>query len=458
MRNKRIRLIQEGVDGEGPVIYWMNRDQRADDNWALLLSQDFAIRHKRKFFVVFCFTPIYLQASYRAYHFMLSNFKEVESKLSLLNIPFILLEGEASSALPQFIHKSKASTLFTDFNPLRIKKEWLDQLKRNINIPIYEVDAHNIVPCWEASPKKEYSAHTFRPKILKKIADFLISFPPLKFHPFNEDSISSKISPESLLRKYKYLKQEIPKFLQKPGYVSGMEQLQRFIHTKLHLYNEYRNDPTKDCLSDLSPFLHFGQISSQRVALTINEYAKNNNKVKAQSDIFLEELIIRKELADNFCFYTPDYDSLNGLPDWGQKTLNEHREDKREFLYSLENLEKSNTHDPLWNACQKDMIFYGKLHGWLRMYWAKKILEWSRSPEEALKNAIYLNDAYEIDGRDPNGYTGIAWSIGGLHDRPWPERKVFGKVRYMNYKGAERKFHVKQYIDEIIATAINDQH
>jgi len=219
--------------------------------------------------------------------------------------------------------------------------------------------------------------------------------------------------------------------------------LKRFIARKLSRYPDERNDPNKDAVSDLSPYLHFGQIAAQRVALEVRKTG-----MKARDD-FLEELIIRRELADNYCFYNQNYDSFQGFPEWAQKTLDEHRQDQREYLYALKRFESAQTHDDLWNAAQLEMVKRGKMHGYLRMYWAKKILEWTRSPEEAQKIALYLNDKYELDGRDPNGYVGVAWSIGGVHDRAWPSRPVFGKIRYMSYNGCRSKFNVPAYIDKI---------
>ena len=196
-------------------------------------------------------------------------------------------------------------------------------------------------------------------------------------------------------------------------------------------------------LSNLSPYLHFGQISAQRVALIVNGLG---NHPSAES--FLEELIVRRELSDNFCYYNSDYDSFKGFPEWAKKTLNDHKKDEREFVYTLKKFEEAKTHEDLWNAAQMQLVNTGKLHGYMRMYWAKKILEWSKSPEEALKIAIYLNDKYELDGRDPNGYTGCAWAIGGVHDRAWAERPVYGKIRYMNRNGAKRKFDIEKYISK----------
>jgi Deoxyribodipyrimidine photo-lyase type II (EC 4.1.99.3) len=164
----------------------------------------------------------------------------------------------------------------------------------------------------------------------------------------------------------------------------------------------------------------------------------------------LEELIVRRELSDNFCFYNASYDSLKGFPLWAKATLHDHRKDPRAYSYTLKELENAQTHDELWNAAQREMTLKGKMHGYLRMYWAKKILEWTETPVQALRIAIYLNYKYELDGRDPNSYTGIAWCIGGVHDRPWKEREIFGKIRYMSYRGMHSKFNVSEYITKVI--------
>ena len=228
----------------------------------------------------------------------------------------------------------------------------------------------------------------------------------------------------------------------KPGELAASKLFKDFLENRFDRYAEDRNDPNKNALSNLSPYLHFGQISAQRVALTVQQFFQKNPSAEA----FLEELIVRRELSDNFCYFNPKYDSFNGFHDWAKQTLNQHRKDKREFVYSIEEFEEAKTHEDLWNAAQKELIITGKMHGYMRMYWAKKILEWSKSPEEALRIAIYLNDKYELDGRDPNGYVGCAWSIGGVHDRAWAERQVFGKIRYMNRNGAARKFDLNSYI------------
>jgi deoxyribodipyrimidine photo-lyase len=228
-----------------------------------------------------------------------------------------------------------------------------------------------------------------------------------------------------------------------PGEREGQKALKNFVRRSLSLYGEKRNDPGQQGQSHLSPYLHFGQVSAQRVAL---EVLKSDAGREAKES-FLEELIVRRELADNFCFYNPLYDRFEGFPQWAKKTLNEHRNDSRRYLYSSKVFEQGGTHDDLWNAAQREMVKRGKMHGYMRMYWAKKILEWTESPEKALAIAIYLNDRYELDGRDPNGYAGISWSIGGVHDRAWTEREIFGKVRFMSYNGCRSKFDIKAYIE-----------
>ena len=225
-----------------------------------------------------------------------------------------------------------------------------------------------------------------------------------------------------------------------PGESGASKTLRNFLETKLSRYDTDRNDPNRDGQSNLSPYLHFGQIGASRVALEVMQSMQD-------AGAFLEELIVRRELSDNFCYYNQNYDNVQGFPDWARSTLEEHARDRREYLYKLEELERGKTHDDLWNAAQLEMVQRGKMHGYMRMYWAKKILEWTESPAEALRAVIYLNDRYELDGRDPNGYVGAAWSLGGVHDRAWKERAIYGKVRYMSYNGSKRKFDVQAYID-----------
>jgi deoxyribodipyrimidine photo-lyase len=228
----------------------------------------------------------------------------------------------------------------------------------------------------------------------------------------------------------------------KGGTSQAKKLLTKFIKSKLDKYPVLRNDPTQNYESNLSPYIHFGQISPVYIALKVKQ---TNSPGK---DAFLEQLIVRRELAHNLVYYNKNYYKYQILPAWAKTTLNFHKKDKRQYIYTLEQFELAQTHDPAWNAAQTQMVITGKMHNYMRMYWGKKIIEWSRTPEEAFDIALYLNNKYELDGRDPNGFTGILWCF-GMHDRPWPERHVFGKVRYMNFAGLKRKFDVQKFIDSV---------
>ncbi|RJR20026.1 MAG: deoxyribodipyrimidine photo-lyase [Nitrospiraceae bacterium] len=443
MTDNRARLVQEGKTIEGPVLYWMSRDQRMQDNWALCSAQHLALKQKVPLVAAFCLVPQFLGATIRQYGFMLRGLEELEAGLGKKLIPFILLTGAPDREIPRLVKKIGASCLITDFDPLKIKREWKQTVADRIDIPFYEVDAHNIVPCWTASPRQEYAAYTFRPKMRKLLPEFLQDIPLLINHPFafkgmreiiNWKKVRSSLRVDNTVEEVDWLK---------PGEKAAKTMLRDFVKKKLPGYDKKRNDPTVDGQSNLSPYLHFGQISAQRIAIEVHSSpAPGNDK-----DAFLEELIVRRELSDNFCFYNTDYDSVEGFPSWARESLDKHSRKPREYIYSTEQFEHALTHDELWNAAQLEMVTKGKMHGYMRMYWAKKILEWTGSPEKAMEVAIYLNDRYELDGRDPNGYTGIAWSIGGVHDRAWNERRVFGKIRYMSYNGCKGKFDVKRYIE-----------
>jgi deoxyribodipyrimidine photo-lyase len=432
----------------GPVLYWMSRDQRISGNWGLHFASEEARKRNVPIIVVFCLTKQFLSARDSHFQFMLEGLFELRVELKKFNIPFVLLQDSADRALAKFINDTGTGMLVTDFDPLLIKQSWQKSVEKQISIPFYEVDSHNIIPCRHVSDKAEYAAYTLRPKINRMLLEFLMEIPELKslIKEYNIPELDIYLNRTnefmSGINRIKY-----------PIFVSGEKAakntLKEFISNRLGQYSMDRNDPNIDAQSGLSPYLHFGQISAQEVALEVTRLKPNNEKDESlinSIDAFLEELIVRRELSDNFCFYNRDYSNFNGFPKWAQDSLKMHLMDAREYTYSRDEFENAETRDRLWNAAQLEMVYGGKMHGYLRMYWAKKILEWSDSPEEALSTAIYLNNTYELDGRDPNGYAGIAWSIGGVHDRPWFERPVYGKVRYMNYAGCARKFDVEAYI------------
>ncbi len=440
---QRKRILHDAAPGEGAVVYWMSRDQRVLDNWALIHAHAISRAEKRPLGVVFALSPRFLDATLRQYDFMLRGLEHVENALAGLRIPFFLVAGAPEKEIPSFVAEHHVGVLVTDFSPLRIHRRWKEAVAKRLSIPFYEVDAHNIVPCWIASDKREFSAATIRPKIQRLLSTFLddISQPSGSPVPWK----SRKIDWRRVRRSLQVATEVPPVDWVAPGEAAAHECLQRFIRDRLYFYGTDRNNPGEPAQSDLSPYLHFGQISPQRVALEVMKHGRDARAREA----FLEELIIRRELAENFCLYTPEYDSVAAFPAWAKATLERHASDRRSYVYTMGIFERGTTHDSLWNAAQLEMVLTGKMHGYMRMYWAKKILEWTALPEQAMRIAIYLNDRYSLDGRDPNGYAGIAWSIGGVHDRAWGERPVFGKVRYMSFEGCRRKFSVEKYIDRV---------
>lgn len=438
---KRDFLIKDGISGNGPVIYWMSRDQRIYWNRALEYAQKLAIKKKKPLEVIFGLSNYFLGATVRHFSFMLKGLEKINSELEKLNIKFTLLKGNVSIVVSNYINEINCDTLIADFDPLKIKKKWKNEVKNLINCPFIEVDAHNIVPVRVASDKEEFAAYTIRPKLHKLLTFYLNEKCELVKHPFGEKVENPKLDYD--LNIYEQEPNIVSQF--KSGEDEAQKKLKNFLEERANKYHELRNIPTVNYQSDLSPYLHFGQISAEQIVIEVNK----SDILEESKKTFIEELFVRRELADNYCFYNENYDNFDGLQNWAKQTLIEHQDDPREYLYSIEEFEYARTHDIYWNAAQLEMVKTGKMHGYMRMYWAKKILEWTKSPEEAIQIAIYLNDKYELDGRDPNGYTGIMWSIGGIHDRPWFERPIFGKIRYMNANGLERKFDVMKYVEKI---------
>ena len=433
---RRSRSLNGKPIKRGPIIYWLSREQRTNNNWSLLFAQELALKSQQPLLVIFTLSDSFLGATWRQYDFMLRGLQEVEAGLRQHNIPMILLSGDPVRQLATFVKAQAAGAVVCDFDPLRIKREWRRQLAEQASCAVIDVDAHNIVPVWLASDKAEFGAYTIRPKIKRLLSEFLQPFPRLRKQAVKTNF--SRIDWRAARRRLKLDESVAPRQWLEPGEQAALQAGHSFIQHKLAAYSEQRNDPNLRAQSYLSPYLHFGQLSAQDLAWQL--------RANPRAEDFLEELVVRKELSDNFCYYQENYDTPDAFPNWAKETVKKHAQDKRDYLYSRGELEGSLTHDELWNAAQRELVQQGTMPGYLRMYWAKKILEWTASAAEAQEQAIYLNDRYQLDGRDPNGYTGIAWSIGGVHDRAWAEREVFGKIRYMNYQGCRRKFDVDKYI------------
>lgn len=439
---RRVQRLNQRKDEPGPVIYWMSRDQRVRHNWALLFASLKANQLGQPLEVVFTLAPGFLDAPMRHYDFMFRGLREVERNLRSMGVALTVLYGEPNETLPEYAAKRNAGVIVADFSPLKLVRGWKRAVSPRLSCAFYEVDAHNIVPCWLASPKQEYAARTIRPKLNALRNEFLTDFPepelwnqPDKLPlPVKWDEI------ETLLKIDRSIK-AVPGL--EPGELAAETRLRDFVDGRLSRYADERNDPNSGAVSGLSPYLHFGQLSAQHAAL---EAARSSTAAEASREAFVEELFIRRELSENYCYYNERYDSYDGIADWAKATLMKHADDRRDAIYTPEQFERAQTHDPLWNAAQAQLLEAGVIHGYMRMYWAKKILEWSATPASAFDIALKLNDRYAIDGRDPNGYVGVAWSIGGLHDRPWTERPVYGTIRYMNSNGCKRKFDVPRYI------------
>lgn len=462
----RYKKLNSKEIGDGPVVYWMNREIRTQHNWSLLFAQELANKHKQPLIVVYNLVPGFLDGGNRQLTFKIGGLKEVEENLAKKDIPFFILTDtdgtKSGEQIVTFVKKHKAGAVITDFYPLRLPRSWSEHVRKHVHCAFFGVDSHNIVPVWVVSDKKEYAAHTIRPKIYKHIEHYATEFPTLTKQKYSfKDKVEkinwSKLLPKESIEAFDWIQ---------PGEKAAQKMLKKFIENNLSNYAHGRNDAVQDGQSQLSPYLHYGMISAQDIALQITQWSEceilslmseSRNRAKVENGkplskidhagAFLEELIVRRELADNFCFYEPNYDNPKGFPEWAQESLEKHKKDKREYIYTLKELEGGKTHDELWNACQMQMVKSGKMHGYMRMYWAKKILEWTKDVTQAQKFAIKLNDKYELDGRDPNGYVGIAWSLGGAHDRPWFERIIFGQVRYMAESGAKKKFDTQKYIE-----------
>ncbi|HNS35393.1 MAG TPA: deoxyribodipyrimidine photo-lyase [Mesotoga sp.] len=441
MKSDRIHNLSKRRDIKGRfIMYWMQASQRTEENPALEIAKQEAKRNSLPLIVLFVFNTDYPSANLRNFSFMIDGLKAVKSKLKEMGIRFTVLEGNPTEIVPRA--SRNCALIVTDVGYLRHQIAWRREIAKASSCPVIAVEANVVVPVKAASNKEEYSAATFRPRVLSRLQDFITDFESIVFEPGDPvtdfETTFDLDNPD--LSNIDHTASVVSNF--PGGQEEANRQLEIFLETKIDRFEKERNDPNCDCLSEMSPFLHFGQISPCLIARRVMESGSSG------IEAYLEELIVRRELSMNFVFYNSRYDSFEALPPWAQKTLNEHRSDRREYVYSLSELEDGMTHDPYWNAAQREMVAKGKMHGYMRMYWGKKILEWSPDPETAISSAIYLNDKYELDGRDPNGYSGILWCF-GKHDRAWAERSVFGKVRYMNSNGLKRKFDADAYVQKI---------
>jgi deoxyribodipyrimidine photo-lyase len=434
------------------VAYWMQRAQRALDNPALNVAIE-AANFLRKPVVVFIgLVPSFPNANLRSYTFFVQGLPDIRKGLLHKDVGYVLRRWP-DHELGRFCEQVRPCLVVGDENPMREPEQWRTTAAEHLRVPFWTVDADVIVPS-ALLEKEQYAARTIRPRIHALLDEFLITpgnpKARIPWQPFK--GLESLSLDEDVLGGFPIDTSVHPVSTFQGGTRAALSALSHFVRERLQGYATERNHPDRDGTSQLSPYLHFGHIGPHTVALAV----KNAGAPRPDREAYLEQLIVRRELAINFVKFNPHYDRLQAAEPWARRTLKEHRRDEREHLYTVRQLEDAETHDPLWNAAQQQMVISGWMHGYLRMYWAKKILEWTRSPEEAYDIAIRLNDCYELDGRDPNGYTGIAWAMGGKHDRAWgPERPVYGKIRYMSYASTSRKFDRKRYIDRVNSLARN---
>lgn len=442
------------VDPRGRcVVYWMQRAQRAIDNPALDAAIAAGNAMGLPVAVHLGLVPSYPGANLRHYAFLVQGIDETARTVRARGAAFCFRPWPAHS-LATFCGEVRPALVVGDENPLREPERWRRVVADRLDVPLVTVDADVVVPT-RLMPKEEWAARTIRPRIARHLERFLVPGDaphcrvpwPAGAEPVSDPTDDAALA--ALLGRMPLDRSAAPVPGTRGGTAAGLARLGAFLRDGLAGYpRDHGRADRPDGTSRLAPYLHFGHLGPRAVALAVQA----SDAPQDAKDAFLEQLIVRRELAINFCARNPDYDGWRGLPAWGRQTLEAHAADARDPAYDAADLEAARTHDPLWNAAQTQLVRAGFMHNHLRMYWAKKILEWTPDPREALAIAIRFNDRWSLDGRDPNGYAGVAWAIGGRHDRPWaPQRPVFGMVRYMSLASTSRKFDWRAYARQVEA-------
>jgi deoxyribodipyrimidine photo-lyase len=457
---ERIRRLNQAPlrHGANYVLYWAQMNRRTASNHGLAFAARLANGHNLPLLVYEGLTCAYPHANDRLHTFVLEGVPEMAEALEGRGIGYFFYLRATPDFSNDVLYRlaARALCVVTDDYPTFIAAQHNSRVPEKIGVACYAVDSSCIVPM-SRHEKRAYGAYTIRPKIRRELPVYLqpIGTEPLKrawsdgLLPAGVRQLRTEVAPAripELVASCAIDHSIRPSISFRGGYGMARRHLDLFLEEKLSRYAGESNQPSKRATSDLSPYLHFGQISSLEVALAVQAYADEH---KLMAGEFLEELIVRRELAFNFARFTADVESLDAVPDWCKRTMSKHAEDARPALYTPEQFERAETEDALWNAAQKELLLRGKIHGYYRMYWGKKIIEWSPTYEQALRVMIHLHDVYALDGRDPNTYTNILWCF-GLHDRPWSERLVFGQLRYMSLDGMKRKTNTEEYIKEIL--------
>lgn len=429
-------------DGDA-VVYWMQRAQRATDNPALDTAIALGNLLNKPVVVFLGLNPFVVRATHRHYQFLAEGLPDIANGLAQRRAGFVL-RAYPHHRLVAFFEEVRPAMLVGDENPLRQPEGWRQAMASLVRVPFWTVDADVVVPS-ALIETQQYAARTIRPRIHKRLDEFLVpSAEPVASVAWTPGrAVASLTADVAILDGLPIDRSVGPVDTLRGGTSEARRHLRRFLTATLNAYDTARNHPETEGTSRLSAYLHFGHIGPREVALAVRDSGGEPASVAA----FMEQLIVRRELAVNFVRHNAAYDRLDGCEGWARQTLRRHQPDARPHLYTPDQFEAAATHDPLWNAAQRQMVETGWMHGYVRMYWAKKMLEWSPTPEQAFEIAVALNDRYELDGRDPNGYTNIAWGIGGKHDRPWPSRPVYGTVRSMSFASTSKKFDANRYIE-----------
>ncbi|MBN2604537.1 MAG: deoxyribodipyrimidine photo-lyase [Bacilli bacterium] len=452
MKQTRVNVVLDKgfIDQKKYVVYWMQQAQRIEYNHALSYAIEEANKYKLPLLVIFVINPSFPGANARHFTFMLEGIQELKNRFHLMGITFIIKVGPIVDSISPYLHD--AISLIMDYGYLKIQKKWREdvladvQENHHINAVIVETDL--VVSFATTTNKLMYSARTIRPLLHKLYLDYCHDYQEIELEhktllPFTGDTDLVDIS--DFIQKNNIDRSVFPSAIYHGGYQEAVKTLNRFICTRLHYYH-LSSDPSNSFTSTLSMYLHFGQISTIEIINTVTDSALVYGIPQSNIDQFIEQILVRRELAFNFVSYQPEYDSFEFCTDkWAYETMQVHLYDEREYIYTIKDYEEFKTHDKYFNAAMKEMVYTGFMHNYMRMYWAKKIVEWSHSYISAYETIKYLNDKYFIDGRDPNSYAGIAW-IFGKHDRAWTERPIFGKLRYMNANGLKRKFDIDEYV------------
>lgn len=455
----RVRMLNDCPLNEAGayVLYWVQANRRVDSNHALAWAITLANLNRVPLLVYEGLTCSYPDANDRIHSFVLEGLPEFEADLKRAGIGYLFYLRRTPGDANDLVYRlaEKAVALVTDDFPSFNVAGHNRRVPGRVDIPYYTVDSSCIVPM-NIHEKRAWAAYTIRPKITRELPQWL---KPLLFSP-PAKSWDDGLLPSGLAEFRTTVRREkIPELVAsctinhtiplsksyRGGTTEARACLEQFLVSRLSRYSKESGQPSKKATSELSPYLHFGHISALEVALAVRRYAAEHRLI---ADEFLEELIVRRELAFNFSRWTPDNETLRVLPDWCLKTIAKHADDPRPVTYTFEQFRDAQTHDPLWNATQLEILTEGKIHGYYRMYWGKKIMEWSPTLDEALRTMFRLHSIYALDGRDPNTATGILWCF-GLHDRPWSERPIFGQLRYMSYDGMKRKTDIAAYIRQI---------